>query len=200
MGGCLELIDAIGKGAAGWKSVTPFHNRFVDTMRSSRLHIIATMRSVQDYAFQANEKGKIAPEKVGMKSIQREGMDYEFGIIFDINMKHFAQTSKDRTGIFTGKGHFQIDENTGISLLKWSKETKKPGFDPESAMQKNYLFRQLASKGIYEDYYEDICLLMKGKQSTEIDAVIKQYELTLQEKQKEVVQDLEKELDEALQE
>jgi hypothetical protein len=97
-GGCLELVDRQKQGFNGWKVVTPLHSRFIDRMRNSRLHIIATMRAVQDYVIEQNDRGKSAPRKVGLKSNQREGTDYEFGIIFDIEMSHLATASKDRTG------------------------------------------------------------------------------------------------------
>ncbi len=118
-GGCLELADR-AKGASGWKTVTPLHRRFIDKMRESPLHIIATMRSKTDYAFETNEKGKTAPKKVGTKATQREGTDYEFGVVLDINIDHYAQSNKDRTGLFAEKGIFQISEDTGKELIAWA--------------------------------------------------------------------------------
>jgi hypothetical protein len=128
-GGCLELVDKIGKGFSSWKTVTPLHSAFIDKMRTSPLHIIATMRSKQDYVVEQNDKGKAAPKKVGLKSSQREGTDYEFGIIFDIEISHMATASKDRTGLFAERGPFQIEPALGKELLTWSKsgEIATPG-------------------------------------------------------------------------
>ncbi len=36
----------------------------------------------------------------------RDGIDYEFTIVFDINMKHQTIASKDRTNLFIGKPDF----------------------------------------------------------------------------------------------
>lgn len=119
-GGCLDLVDQIGKGFASWKSVTPLHNGFMDSMRLSPLHIIATMRSKQDYVVEQNDKGKATPRKVGLKSIQREGVDYDFGIVFDVDTNHFARSSKDRTGLFMPRGEFKITPAVGQELLAWS--------------------------------------------------------------------------------
>lgn len=122
-GGCLELVDKIGKGGnsfTAWKSVTPLHNRFIDSMRQSPLHIIATMRTKQDYVLETNEKGKQVPKKVGLKSITREGMDYEMGIVFETQMNHFAITSKDRTGLFMPRGEFQLTPGIGKELVEWA--------------------------------------------------------------------------------
>ena len=59
------------------------------------------MRTKQDYVL--NEKnGKLVPEKVGLKAMQRDGMDYEFTVVLDIDLKHHVQASKDRTGAIYG--------------------------------------------------------------------------------------------------
>ena len=72
----------------------------------------------QDYVL--NEKdGKKVPEKVGLKSVMRDGVDYEFTLVFDVDIKHFAVSSKDRTGLFMGKPDFVISENTGKQILEW---------------------------------------------------------------------------------
>jgi hypothetical protein len=78
------------------------------------------MRSKQEYVFEITDKGKTSPRKVGLKSMQRDGIDYEFGIIFDINMNHCATAEKDRTGIFKHLGAFQIEKETGEKLKAWA--------------------------------------------------------------------------------
>lgn len=124
-GGCLEMVSAIDKGFSGWKTVSPLHNKFIDKIRHSRLHILACMRSKQDYVLEPNEKGKMAPRKIGLKSVQREGTDYEFGVVFDINMNHFATTSKDRTGLFKDTT-FRIGADTGKQLMQWASAGNDP--------------------------------------------------------------------------
>ncbi len=67
-----------------------------------------------------NQKdGKFIPEKVGLKAVQRNDLDYEFTLVFDIDIKHFAVSSKDRTGLFMGKPEFIINTNTGKKILDW---------------------------------------------------------------------------------
>lgn len=76
------------------------------------------MRCKQDYIL--NERnGKIIPEKVGLKAVMRDGIDYEFTIVFDINMKHQATVSKDRTNLFTKMPEFTISQATGKTILDW---------------------------------------------------------------------------------
>ncbi len=46
-------------------------------------------------------------------------LDYEFTAVLDIAMNHKATTSKDRTGLFTGKPEFVITPQVGQAILRW---------------------------------------------------------------------------------
>ncbi len=61
----------------------------------------------------------MVPEKVGLKAVMRDGIDYEYTIVFDINMKHQAVASKDRTNLFVNKPEFTITPTTGKIILDW---------------------------------------------------------------------------------
>jgi hypothetical protein len=76
------------------------------------------MRCKQDYVL-SEKNGKMIPEKVGLKAVMRDGIDYEFTIVLDINMKHQAIASKDRTSLFIGKPDFTITPTTGQIILDW---------------------------------------------------------------------------------
>ena len=52
----------------------------------------------------------------------RDGVEYEFTTVFDLNMHHQAQTSKDRTNLF-GDKIFTITEETGAQIMQWLNET-----------------------------------------------------------------------------
>jgi hypothetical protein len=183
-GGCLDLVDQIGKGFASWKTVTPLHNAFMDAMRLSPLHIIATMRSKQDYVIEQNEKGKSTPRKVGLKSIQREGADYDFGIVFDIDINHFAKSSKDRTGLFMPQGEFKITPTIGKELIQWATSgvdapTPKSGFDPLNKRHIEALNAALTQRGVPSDYWGEISKLMDGKSISKLQDVLNEYEKSL---------------------
>ena len=107
-----------GNGYTAWRSITPEHNALVNAMLASSCHIIATMRSKQEYVLQVNDNGKQAPKKVGMAPIQRDGMEYEFTVMFDIDINHNATATKDRTRLFDGN-IFKITSQTGEQLLEW---------------------------------------------------------------------------------
>lgn len=130
-GGCLELQQNLGGKYQDWAKVTPMHQDVIDAIRHSRLHIIATMRSKQDYAMeqeqQANGVTKTKVVKLGMKTEQRDGMDYEMGIVLDIEHKtHYATCNKDRTGLFDGRPPFVIGVDTGEEIATWAAEGDSP--------------------------------------------------------------------------
>ena len=107
-----------GNSFTNWAKIKPLEKLFIDKILQSNAHVIATMRTKQDYVLNQKD-GKYIPEKVGLKSVQRDGLDYEFTLVFDLDIKHFAVSSKDRTGLFMGKPEFTISENTGKKILNW---------------------------------------------------------------------------------
>lgn len=109
-----------GNSFTNWNKVTPRQKAFTDKILQSSSHIIATIRTKQDYVLN-NRDGKYVPEKVGLKAVQRDGIDYEFTLVFDIDIKHNATASKDRTGLFMDKPEFTINSSTGRKLLSWSR-------------------------------------------------------------------------------
>jgi hypothetical protein len=59
------------------------------------------------------------PEKVGLKSVTKDGMDYEFTIVMDIDINHNATCSKDRTQLFSSGVPFKITQQTGEKIIEW---------------------------------------------------------------------------------
>ena len=107
-----------GNSFTNWAKVTPRHNDFVQKILQSICHVICTVRTKQDYVL--NEKnGKMVPEKVGLKSVQRDGMEYELTLVFDLDMKNHATASKDRTGLFFGKPEHKLSVETGKLIREW---------------------------------------------------------------------------------
>jgi hypothetical protein len=118
-GGIIETHgNMAGNSFTNWNRMTPRHNAFVQKILQSPCHIISTVRSKQDYVL-TDKNGKMVPEKVGLKGITRDGMDYEFTIVLDIDIKHQATASKDRTGLFSNPLPFMISEQTGNRIKVW---------------------------------------------------------------------------------
>ena len=107
-----------GNSFTNWAKVTPRHDAFVQKILSSSCHIICTVRTKTDYVL-TERNGKMIPEKVGLKSIQRDGLDYEMTLVFDLNIKNYAVASKDRTGLFFGKPEHKLSVETGKLIKEW---------------------------------------------------------------------------------
>ncbi|MGF6847483.1 hypothetical protein QFZ51_002718 [Chitinophaga sp. W3I9] len=115
----LELHgNMAGNSYTNWHKVNPAHNSFVQAILQSPIHIISTIRTKQDYIL-SEKNGKMVPEKVGMKAITRDGMDYEFTLVFDLDMKNQATSSKDRTGLFMNNPPVRITPAIGVQILDW---------------------------------------------------------------------------------
>ena len=82
----------------------------------------------------SDKNGKMVPEKVGLKAVQRDNVDYEFTAVLDIAMNHKATTSKDRTGLFTGRPEFLITPAVGQAILKWCNmaQPAQPSVQPQT--------------------------------------------------------------------
>jgi len=118
VGGCLDIQNKLGGRYTDWAKVTPRHDALVQAILGSSLHIIATMRTKTEYVIEKNQNGKDAPRKVGTAPKQRDGLEYEFTAVFNLNQQHMASVSKDRTSLFDGKD-FMLDESVGVALSKW---------------------------------------------------------------------------------
>jgi hypothetical protein len=119
-GGCLEINETIaqakyrGNTWSAWNETTPRHRAFLDAILQSPMHVIATMRSKTETVQGDDKKVK----KLGMKAVQREGAEYEFTVVLDLEHEHHhAIGSKDRTRLF-GQPHI-ISRETGARLLAW---------------------------------------------------------------------------------
>lgn len=121
-GGVLEMHDNATKtqknSYMAWRDVTPEHNALVDTILSAPCHVICTMRSKTAYEIQDNN-GKKTPIKVGMAPVQRDGMEYEFTLVWDVMVdSHVSYASKDRTRLWSNRNEV-ITLGHGIELRKW---------------------------------------------------------------------------------
>lgn len=123
-GGILEIVDSVAKAKfrnntyAAWNEGTPRHQKFIDAMLASTMHIIATIRSKAAYVETEKANGKKSIEKQGAAPQQRDGLEYEFTAVLDICVDgNFANASKDRTRLF--RDPFVITEATGQALRNW---------------------------------------------------------------------------------
>ncbi|MFK7107070.1 AAA family ATPase [Flavobacterium oreochromis] len=139
-----------GNSFTNWAKIKPLEKAFMDKILQCDVHVIATMRTKQDYVLNQKD-GKFIPEKVGLKAVQRDGIDFEFTLVFDIDIKHFAVSSKDRTGLFMGKPEFTINPSTGRKILEWCNS----GTNLQSAREKIKNTRNLEELNVLYNQYSN---------------------------------------------
>lgn len=124
-GGLLEIVDQIAARMktsntfAAWKDATPIHNRLVESMIAAPLHIVATMRSKQEYVIEEDNRGRKSPRKLGMAPVQRDGMEYEFDLFAEMDMQNRMLVQKSRCPELQGQ---VIEKPTGAvsdTLRAW---------------------------------------------------------------------------------
>lgn len=104
-GGLLDVVDAAaarsqGNTFAGWKTGTPTQRWIIDTILSLDMHVIVCMRSKMEWVLDEytdkNGRKKSQPRKIGLKPVQRDGVEYEFTIVGDIDLDHKITITKSR--------------------------------------------------------------------------------------------------------
>jgi hypothetical protein len=139
-----DEVDRIAEKSASkntfspWAKVNPKQKRFIDAILNFPGHIIATMRSSTEWVIGSGKDGKSVPEKVGLKPEQGKGIEFEFDLLLELDQKHQAAITKDRTGKFQDETIDRPGEEFGVALYDWlssgapapvaaSKPVVKPG-------------------------------------------------------------------------
>lgn len=149
-GGCLEINEQVaqakyrGNTWSAWNETTPRHRKFIDAMLQCNMHVIATGRSKTETSQEDAGNGKKKVVKLGMKTEQRDGFEYEFTCVLDIvHDNHYAVASKDRTGLFTSDA-LVINEYTGKALLDWlDSGVEQIAQEPQNEIDPNQEYREL---------------------------------------------------------
>lgn len=124
--GALDQVDKAAKRSqsnnsyVAWRDVTPKHNELVDTMVRCKMHLIVTMRAKQEYVIEKDEKtGKSSVRKLGLAPIQREGLEYEFDVVGDMDLENNYIISKTRCSPLNGAVINKPGESFANTLIEW---------------------------------------------------------------------------------
>lgn len=125
---CYETVNKMaGNSFTNWGKMTPRHDKFMEAILQSPLHIICTVRGKDEYVLE-EKNGKQTPKKVGLGYKQRDDVEYEYTITFNIQQdSHNATAMKDNTHIFEHKFD-PLTEKDGEAIYEWanSGEAVKP--------------------------------------------------------------------------
>ena len=151
--GALELVDKAAarlkttNSFAAWREVTPLHNRMIDAILRSDLHIIVTMRTKTEYSLEKTDNGKSTVRRVGMQPIQRDGLEYEFDIVGDMDMTTMLIT-KSRCPALQQSVIQKPGEELAKTILKWlnSGEPLKKRVVSAGKRERDKLIKSITSK------------------------------------------------------
>lgn len=171
-----------GNSFQNWNEAGDKFKGILEAVLQSPIHIIACMRSKMDYVQEKDDRGKTTIRKVGLAPIMRDGIEYEFTTVFDVDMSHNTQASKDRTGLFRDS-IFQVTEETGKKLLEWLDKGEVAPPEPpkwtddqikEAKELKSKIIDSMPHKKAAEDWEESFSKKVKGLPPSDIiDALTK---------------------------
>ena len=167
-GGLLEIVDKEAEKLkrngnfnkmAAWKEATPIHNRLIENIISCGIHIIATMRSKQEYIIEKNEKGKTVINKMGLAPIQRDGMEYEFDVWMEMTIENKGVISKSRCPELAGEVFKHPGKEVANTLVQWL-DGAEPAPKPEKKPERIYNDKERAEyhaigNALYPDSWKD---------------------------------------------
>src|SRR5690606_25359757 len=126
--GALEQVDRAaarsrsGNTFAAWREVTPAHNKMVDAIVRANLHVIATMRAKTEYIIeQVTRNGRTVhePRKIGLAPVQRDGLEYEFDVVADMDWDHRFIVSKSRASFLADAVLDKPGPELGEQIRAW---------------------------------------------------------------------------------
>lgn len=124
-GGMLEQVDGFtkrsssGNSFGGWKDARPIEREMIDGLLAYPGHVIVTMRTKTEWVITENDRGRKEPKKIGLKAEQRDGLEYEFDIVGDLDLDHNLVVSKSRMSALADKVISRPDSEVGGQILAW---------------------------------------------------------------------------------
>ena len=147
---CCDTVNKMpGNSFTNWGKMTPRHDKFMETILQSPMHIICTVRGKDEYTLE-EKNGKQTPKKIGMGYKQRDNTEYEYTITFNIDQStHVATAMKDNTHLFENR-YDVLTEKDGEALYRWANSGSEPAAAPKAKPAPTVVYDSL------EDHYGKI--------------------------------------------
>lgn len=137
--GALAQVDKVAARAqtknnfTAWREVTPMHNAMIDAILQSPMHIIVTMRTKTEFVQEKDDKGKTVVRKIGMAPVQRDGMEYEFDVVGDMDLDNTMVIGKTRCHRLAREVFKLPGEEVARILADWLGDESIPEKGPTKA-------------------------------------------------------------------
>lgn len=123
-GGSLELKDKFAKKGfndyTAWGPVSAMQNRMIEALLSFPGHLIVTMRVKMEHLIEKDAvTGRNAVRKIGLQPVQRDGLEYEFDLVGDLDQDHNFTVSKTRCSALDGYSANKPGEEVIRKLRSW---------------------------------------------------------------------------------
>lgn len=124
-GGILDIVDdearrnQSGNKFAAWKVGSEQWRALLDAILGAPLHVIVTMRSKMDYVQEKDSRGRTEIRKVGMAPEARDGIEYEFTLVGDLDQAHRLLWSKSRIAALADRVVDRPGEALGTEIRAW---------------------------------------------------------------------------------
>ena len=139
-GGVLEAVDQAAKrmknpnSYMAWRQGTTIQEDLIESILRYPGHVIVTMRSKMDYVQDKDKDGKTVIRKIGMAPVQRDGLEYEFTIVGDMDVDHNLVITKSRCAELADQVFPKPGKNFTGPLIAWldgGKVEEVKGDEPE---------------------------------------------------------------------
>jgi hypothetical protein len=74
-----------GNSYTNWQDFTAKFNKMIDAIMASPKHVVATARAKTDTVVAMSDTGKATPKSYGLKPELRDGIEYDFDIVFNVD-------------------------------------------------------------------------------------------------------------------
>lgn len=148
-----------------WNQVKPLHDRFVQKILSTSMHVICNIRAKEGYMIQQRD-GRQYIEKIGLKGITNPQIEYDFTTVLYLDINHNAVASKDRTGIFSELAPFRVTKETGRIIIDWCNRGTSIDEVKDKVAQAKSIDELLEIRSNYPEFRSEInSLLIKRKEA-----------------------------------
>lgn len=98
-GGMIDLSEKLQSGSnkfSGWSKANERERTMIQALLSFPGHVIVTLRTKNERVVEEDERGRKKVVDVVLKPIQRDGIEYEFGVVGEMDLSNTLTIKKSR--------------------------------------------------------------------------------------------------------
>ncbi len=152
-----------------WGPLRILERKLIDLIFRLDCHFIGTMRTKTEYVLEMNNRGKMEPKKIGTQAVQKQGIEYEFDVVGELDIEHSMRITKTRFTELDSKIYIMPGGNFAEDVLLALQSNPESS---EKSKSKSQDFNH--AKDPYADWKEAGMnyFIEQGLDKTEIQAMI----------------------------